>query len=313
MTSLGLSSPARKGHGESLARREARWGYIFLSPWIVGFLAFTLIPMVATLVFSFTNIQLTSSEPVRFVGLANWQALLADERVWSALRVTFSFAALQLPIAVIVPFLIALLLNSRRLIAPGLFRVLFFMPYTVPFVASVVIWEQMENQTSGWIDKALGFFGIAGPNWLNDPALIYPALVLLGLWGVGGGMIVYLGGLSGIPGELYEAARIDGASWLRQLWHITIPMLSPVFLYTLVLGIVDVLQYFLVVEIINNGTGEPGGTTQFYNLFIYKELWTYGDEGMASALAWLLFLITLAITLLVFLAARRWVYYAGER
>ncbi|MGD0019786.1 MAG: sugar ABC transporter permease [Candidatus Limnocylindrales bacterium] len=313
MTSLGLSSPARKGHGESLARREARWGYIFLSPWIVGFLAFTLIPMVATLVFSFTNIQLTSSEPVRFVGLANWQALLADERVWSALRVTFSFAALQLPIAVIVPFLIALLLNSRRLIAPGLFRVLFFMPYTVPFVASVVIWEQMENQTSGWIDQALGFFGIAGPNWLNDPALIYPALVLLGLWGVGGGMIVYLGGLSGIPGELYEAARIDGASWLRQLWHITIPMLSPVFLYTLVLGIVDVLQYFLVVEIINNGTGEPGGTTQFYNLFIYKELWTYGDEGMASALAWLLFLITLAITLLVFLAARRWVYYAGER
>jgi multiple sugar transport system permease protein len=313
MTSLELSSPGRKGRGESLARREARWGYIFLSPWIVGFLAFTLIPMVATLVFSFTNIQLTSSEPVRFVGLANWQALVADERVWSALRVTFSFAALQLPIAVIVPFLIALLLNSRRLIAPGLFRVLFFMPYTVPFVASVVIWEQMENQTSGWIDQALGFFGIAGPNWLNDPALIYPALVLLGLWGVGGGMIVYLGGLSGIPAELYEAARIDGASWLRQLWHITIPMLSPVFLYTLVLGIVDVLQYFLVVEIINNGTGEPGGTTQFYNLFIYKELWTYGDEGMASALAWLLFLITLAITLLVFLAARRWVYYAGER
>ena len=313
MTSLELSSSGRKGRGESLARREARWGYIFLSPWIVGFLAFTLIPMVATLVFSFTNIQLTSSEPVRFVGLANWQALVADERVWSALRVTFSFAALQLPIAVIVPFLIALLLNSKRLIAPGLFRVLFFMPYTVPFVAGVVIWEQMENQTSGWIDQALGFFGIAGPNWLNDPALIYPALVLLGLWGVGGGMIVYLGGLSGIPAELYEAARIDGASWLRQLWHITIPMLSPVFLYTLVLGIVDVLQYFLVVEIINNGTGEPGGTTQFYNLFIYKELWTYGDEGMASALAWLLFLITLAITLLVFLAARRWVYYAGER
>lgn len=174
MTSLELSSSGRKGRGESLARREARWGYIFLSPWIVGFLAFTLIPMVATLVFSFTNIQLTSSEPVRFVGLANWQALVADERVWSALRVTFSFAALQLPIAVIVPFLIALLLNSKRLIAPGLFRVLFFMPYTVPFVAGVVIWEQMENQTSGWIDQALGFFGIAGPNWLNDPALIYP-------------------------------------------------------------------------------------------------------------------------------------------
>ena len=313
MTSLARRRSGRTGRGLSLARREARWGYIFLSPWIVGFLAFTLIPMVATLVFSFTNIKLTSSEPVRFVGLSNWQALLADPQVWSSLRVTLSFAALQLPIAVIVPFLIALLLTSRRLIAPGLFRVLFFMPYTVPFVASVIIWQQMENQTSGWIDQALGFFGIAGPNWLNDPALIYPALVILGLWGVGGGMIVYLGGLSGIPGELYEAARIDGASWLRQLWHITIPMMSPVFLYTLVLGIVDVLQYFLVVEIINNGTGEPGGMTQFYNLYIYHQLWTYQDEGYASALAWLLFLITLGITLLVFLAARRWVYYAGER
>lgn len=313
MTNLALSNSGRKGHGESLARREARWGYTFLSPWIVGFLAFTLIPMVATLVFSFTNIKLTSSEPVRFVGLANWQALVADPQVWSSLKVTLSFAALQLPIAVIVPFLIALLLTSRRLIAPGLFRVLFFMPYTVPFVASVIIWQQMENQTSGWIGQGLGFFGIAGPNWLNDPALIYPALVILGLWGVGGAMIVYLGGLSGIPTELYEAARIDGASWLRQLWHITIPMMSPVFLYTMVLGIVDVLQYFLVVEIINTGTGEPGGMTQFYNLYLYHQLWTYQDEGYASALAWLLFLITLGITLLVFLGARRWVYYAGER
>jgi ABC-type sugar transport system permease subunit len=313
MSSLELRPTGRTGRGESLARREARWGYIFLSPWIVGFLAFTLIPMVTTLIFSFTNIKLTSSEPVRFVGLANWQALLADPRVWSSLKVTFSFAALQLPIAVVVPFLVALLVNSKRLIAPGLFRTLFFMPYTVPFVAGVVIWEQMENQTSGWINQGLGLFGITGPNWLNDPALIYPALVILGLWGIGGGMIVYLGGLSGIPAELYEAARIDGASWLRQLRHITIPMLSPVFLYTLVLGIVDVLQYFLVVEIINNGTGEPGGMTQFYNLFIYKELWTYADEGMASALAWLLFLITLVITLLIFLTARRWVYYASER
>jgi len=313
MTSLALRRAGQSGRGQSLRQREARWGYIFLSPWIVGFLAFTLIPMVATLIFSFTDIKLTSSQPVRFVGLQNWQALFADERVWSSLKVTLSFAALQLPIAVVVPFLMALLLNSKRLIAPGLFRVLFFMPYTVPFVASVVIWEQMENPTSGWIDQVLGFFGVTGPNWLNDPALIYPALVLLGLWGVGGAMVVYLGGLSGIPSELYEAARIDGAGWLRQLWHITVPMMSPVFLYTLVLGIVDVLQYFLVVEIINNGTGEPGGATQFYNLFIYKELWTYSDEGMASALAWLLFLITLAITMLVFFAARRWVYYAGER
>jgi len=312
----------------SLARREARWGYIFLSPWIVGFLAFSLIPMVATLVFSFTNIELNSNQPVQFVGLKNWQDMIADPQVAASLRVTLSFALLQLPLAVILPFLVALLINSKRLIAPGLFRVLFFMPYTVPFVAGVVIWEQMENPTSGWIasfiqgiNRLLSFVlsplnvsvNMTPPTWLNDPSLIYPALVLLGLWGIGGGMIVYLGGLQGIPTELYDAAKIDGAGWWGQLRNVTLPMLSPVFLYTLVLSIVDVLQYFLVVQVINNGTGEPAGTTNFYNLYLYKTFFTYGHEGYASAMAWLLFVITLVITLGVFLSARRWVYYAGER
>jgi ABC-type sugar transport system permease subunit len=315
MTSLAEGRPAR-GKGSSMARREARWGYIFLSPWIVGFLAFTLVPMVATLIFSFTDITLDPNSPVHWVGLHNWQRLLSDPQVWKSLGVTISFAAIQLPIAVLVPFLIALLLNSKRLIAPGLFRVLFFMPYTVPFVAGILIWQQMENQTSGWIDgaiRAIPFLHLTGPNWLSDPGVIYPALVMLGLWGVGGGMIVYLGGLAGIPTDLYEAARIDGAGWWSQLRHITIPMMSPVFLYTLVLGIVDVLQYFLVVEVINNGTGEPGGSTFFYNLYVYKNMYAYKDEALASAMAWLLFLITLGITLVVFLSARRWVYYAGER
>jgi ABC-type sugar transport system permease subunit len=309
MTGLAL----RRSKGASLAQREARWGYIFLSPWIIGFLAFTLIPMVATFVFSFTNIELNSNRPVEFVGLKNWQDIFGDSQMWASLGVTLKFAILQLPLAVILPFLIAMLVNSKRLIAPGLFRILFFMPYTVPFVAGVVIWEQMENPTSGWIGQFLGIFGISAPNWLNDPTLIYPALVILGLWGVGGGMIVYLGGLQGIPSELYDAAKIDGAGWWGQLWHVTIPMMTPVFLYTLVLSIVDVLQYFLVVQVINNGVGEPGGTTMFYNLWLYKNFFTYGHEGYASAMAWFLFAITLVITLGVFASARRWVYYAGER
>jgi ABC-type sugar transport system permease subunit len=323
---LPAESPPRRR--QSLARREARLGYLFISPWIVGFLAFSLIPMVATLVFSFTSIELTSNEPVRFVGLKNWQDMLADPQVWSSLRVTLSFAALQLPLAVMLPFLVAMLVNSKKLIAPGLFRILFFMPYTVPFVAGIVIWEQMENPTSGWIAAfiksvndvstfLLGPFHVVvnmtPPTWLNDPSLIYPALVILGLWGIGGGMIVYLGGLQGIPTELYDAAKIDGAGWWGQLRHVTLPMMSPVFLYTLVLSIVDVLQYFLVVQVINNGTGEPAGMTGFYNLYLYKNFFTYGHEGYASAMAWLLFIITLVITLGVFFSARKWVYYAGER
>ena len=320
MTSLAIKGRSRTS---SLAAREARWGFLFLLPWIIGFLAFTLIPMVATFVFSFTNIQLLKNEPVQFVGLDNWTAMVNDPTVWAALGISLKFALLQLPIAVILPFMVAMLVNSKRLMAPGLFRVLFVLPYTVPFVAGVVIWEQMENPTDGWIawfiktvlQPFANPFGIqlTPPTWLNDPVLIYPALVILGLWGLGGGMIVYLGGLQGIPTELYEAVRIDGAGWWRQLWHITIPMMTPVFLYTLVLSIVDVLQYFLVVQIINQGTGEPGGTTNFYNLYLYKNFFTYGNEGYASAMAWLLFAITLVITLAVFASARKWVYYAGER
>lgn len=298
----------------SLARREALWGFAFLSPWIVGFLALTLVPMLATLAFTFTNIDLAQEEPVRFVGLDNYARLVADGDAWRSLLVTLKYAALSLPVGLVIPFSIALLINSRYIRGRSAFRILFFLPYVVPFVAGVLIWEGMLNAESGWVNGLLRFIGIANPpNWLNEPGFVYPALVTIGIWGIGAGIIINLAGLQGIPTELYDAANIDGAGWWKTLRHITLPLMSPVIFYTLILGVVEVLQYFLVPLVINNGTGDPGGSTLFYNLYLYKVFFTYQDMSYGATLAWLLFVLTLGISLLLFWSARRWVYYAGER
>lgn len=297
-----------------LARREALWGYLFISPWLIGFLVFTLAPMVASLGFTFTNLSLAQEQPLAFVGLRNWQAMLSDKQAWESLGVTFKFAMLQLAMIMVLPFLLAIGLNSRNLKGPSGFRVLFFLPYVIPFVSGVLIWQGMLNLETGWINGFLRTIGIENPpNWLNDTATIYPALVFIGVWGVGAGIIVNLSGLRGIPSELYDAANIDGAGWWGTLRNVTLPLMSPVLLYTLILGIVEVLQYFLVPLVINNGTGEPGGTTAFFNLYLYKTFFTYQNMAYGATLAWLLFGVTLAISLVVFRTSRRWVYYAGER
>jgi multiple sugar transport system permease protein len=270
--------------------------------------------MLVTLGFTFTNVNLTQTQPLRFVGLENYQAVFSDASTWQSLTVTLKYALLALPIAVILPLAVALLLGSRHLRGSGAFRVLFFLPYVVPFVAGVLIWQSMLNVDSGWIDQFLMFLGVQDPpNWLQDPTWIYPGLVLLGVWGIGAGVIVYLAGLTGIPTEYYDAARIDGAGVWASFRHVTLPLLSPVIFYTLILAIVDVLQYFLVPLVLNQGTGEPGGTTLFLNLYIYKNFFAYQNMSYGATLAWILFGLTLAITLLVFASARRWVYYAAER
>jgi ABC-type sugar transport system permease subunit len=228
------------------------------------------------------------------------------------LLVTFKFALIALPVFMLLPFFVAMLVNSRHLMGTSAFRVLFFLPYVVPFVAGVLIWQQMLSD-AGWVNDFLRAIGISNPpDWLQDPAWIYPGLVIMGVWGIGAGIIVYLAGLKGVPTELYDAANIDGAGWWATLRHITIPMLSPVFLYTLILGIVEVLQYFLVPLVLKNGTGEPGGSTLFFNLYLYKTFFTFQNMSYGATLAWLLFGITLVITLVVFRLSRRWVYYAGD-
>jgi multiple sugar transport system permease protein len=315
MTAPSVARPRRPAlpRRSGLAWRRARWGYVFIAPWIVGFLLFTLFPMLATLAFTFTNINLDQSDPLTFVGLRNWQTLIADKQTWDSLVVTLKYALLALPVAVALPLLVALMLHSRHLKGSGAFRVLFYLPYVVPFIAGVLIWGGMLSNESGWINDSLRAIGIGDPpDWLQDPTWIYSGLVIMGIWGIGAGMIVYLAGLKGIPSELYDAARIDGAGAFAQIRYVTIPMISPVIFYTLILACVEVLQYFLVPLVLKNGTGEPGGSTYFYNLYIYKNFFTFQNMAYGATLAWLLFGITLAITLILFRLSRRWVYYAGE-
>ena len=296
-----------------LARREARQGLLFISPWIVGFLAFTLFPMAATLAFTFLNITLAQDTPLRFVGLDNYVRMLNDQHVWQSLGVTIRFAILWLPTSIVVPFVVALGLNSKYLRGAGIMRTLFFLPYVVPFVAGVLVWEQMLTD-DGWINTFLNLIGVANPpSWLFDAGWIYPALVFIGIWGIGAGIVINLAGLRGIPTELYEAARIDGAGGWATLRNVTIPMMSPIIFYTLILGVVDVLQYFLVPLVLKNGTGEPAGSTNFYNLNLYQTFFTFQEMSYGATLAWFLFAITLFVTLVLFMLARGRVFYAGER
>jgi multiple sugar transport system permease protein len=297
-----------------IARREARSGYLFIAPWIIGFLAFTLIPMIVSLAFTFTNVNLDQQAPLEFVGLKNYAQLFADKQTWDSLAVTIRFALFNLPIAITLPFVIALVMNSPLLRGASLFRIGWFLPYVIPFVSGVFAWQGMLNLETGWVNIVLKLIGISNPpNWLQDTAWVYPSLAFIGIWSIGAALIVNLAGLKGIPTELYDAARIDGAGWLAQLRNVTLPMMSPVIFYSLILGVVDVLQYFLVPLVLNNGTGEPDGTTNFFNLYLYHNFFSFQRMSYGATMAWLLFAITLAVTLVLFRTSRRWVFYAGER
>lgn len=301
-----------------LARREAQWGLFFISPWLIGFVLFYLAPMITSLGFSLFDFTLSNPEATHFIGLDNWRRmLLEDPNVWESMWVTFRFALISLPIGIGLAFGLAVLLNSKELMGRNLFRALFYAPTMVPFIASILIWTQVLNPNTGWINRllqTLGFTAIGsnGLRWLDDSNLIYIAYTFIGIWGIGNSILIYLASLQGVPTELYEAAHIDGASWLQRLRKITIPMVTPVIFYNLITSLVGLLQYFIVPWVLNNGSGYPQGSTRFYMILFYKQAFTFQNMGYGSSLAWLLFIIALAITLFLFGTARYWVYYAGE-
>ena len=295
-----------------MERREAQWGLLFISPWIVGLAIFYAFPIVASLLLTFFDASLTGAERhFTFIGLDNWIRFFNDPMAWKALGVTVRFTLLTLPVGIFVPLAVALVLNSKALVAPGLFRVLWFLPYVIPFVAGIIGWLGVIGQ-NGPLNTLLEFFGVKdAPLWTNDPGLIYPALVLMGIWGIGSAIVVYLSGLGGVPTELYEAAMVDGAGWWASLRHITLPMITPVIFYNLILGVAGSLQYFLVPQVLNGGNGNPEGSTLFFNIYLFKSFFTYQDPSYGATLAWVLFLITLALSLILFGTQKRWVYYAG--
>jgi multiple sugar transport system permease protein len=295
-----------------MERREAQWGFLFISPWIVGLAIFYAFPIVASLLLTFFDASLTGAERhFTFIGVDNWIRFFNDPMAWKALGVTVRFTLLTLPVGIFVPLAVALILNSKALVAPGLFRVLWFLPYVIPFVAGIIGWLGVIGQ-NGPLNTLLELFGVKdAPLWTNDAGLIYPALVLMGIWGIGSAIVIYLSGLGGVPTELYEAAMVDGAGWWASLRHITLPMITPVIFYNLILGVAGSLQYFLVPQVLNGGNGNPEGSTLFFNIYLFKSFFTYQDPSYGATLAWVLFLITLGLSLILFGTQKRWVYYAG--
>ncbi len=288
---------------------QRKWGLIFISPWILGFLFFFLAPMLASLVFSFMEFDLIRPEDARFIGFENYRQWFGDPLVWESLLVTVKFAAIMIPFSLALPLGFAWLLTSRSLWGKPFFRTLFFMPTIVPFVSVVFIWGGFLNSQTGWLNKMLGTVGIGEPDWLNSTFWIYPALALIGAWGVGNAMLLFIAGIQGIPKELYEAAEVDGSNTWHKFRSITVPMISPILFYNLVLAVIALFQYFLVPFVLKNGTGDPANSTLFYSLYFFKTAFTFNDMGYGATLAWMLFLIIMIITLIMFGTARYWVYY----
>lgn len=292
-------------------QRQRRWGLIFLSPWIFGFLVFTLFPMIASLYFSFTNFKI--GEPIQFIGITNWQRLFTDQNTSQSLWVTFRFALISTPIAIGIPLFMATLLNSKILWGKPILRVLFYMPFMVPAVSSIFIWQSFLNGQTGWLNRLLRLVGIAEPpNWLFDPSMLTWGLVLLGLWGVGNAMLTMLASMQGVPTELYEAAEVDGANGFTKWYRITLPLISPVILYNLVLSVIGLMNYFLPAYVLTNTT-RSNPETNFFNLNLYRTAFQFNEMGFASAQAWFIFLIALALTVIIFGTSNRWVYYAGDK
>ena len=285
-------------------RRELLKGLAFISPWLIGFVAFTLTPIALSFYFSLCDYSLVQS-PV-FRGGENYRLLSADPLFWRALGNTFYYAALSLPAGMIVALALAMLLNTK-VAGQSIYRTLIFLPSLVPIVASSMIWLWFFNTRLGLLNLLLGTIGVNDPpGWLSDPQWAMPSLAIMSLWGVGHTVMIYLAGLQDVPSELYEAAELDGAGAMRKMWHVTLPAISPVILFNLIIGIIGTLQVFAQPYIITRGG--PARATYFYTLYLYENAFKYLKMGYASAMAWILFAIILLLTALAFWSSRHWVH-----
>ncbi|MCB0082644.1 MAG: sugar ABC transporter permease [Caldilineaceae bacterium] len=270
-------------------------GYLFISPFILGFLLWFLIPALTAVWLTFTDWNLI--RPPRYVGLDNILQLGRDTLFWQSLKVTTIFTLASVPVGLVVSFLLALLMNTR-VRGISLFRTIYYLPSIVPAVASAVLWAWIFNTDFGLANVVLTALGLPKIQWLQDPSWALPALIIMSLWGLGATMVIYLAGLQGIPAVFYEAAEIDGAGRWAQLRHITIPLMSPVIFFNLIIGIIGTFQVFTAGFLITDGG--PQNSTLFYVLYLYRNGFEFLKMGYSAALAWVLFFIIMALTLFVF-------------
>jgi multiple sugar transport system permease protein len=309
-TQSAAAAPIRPRRWTRSTKRNLRNGLLFISPWIVGTLVLTVYPIVASLYYSFTDYNVVS--PPKWIGLGNYTELFGDPQLIAAIKNTLYYAALYVPLTLVVSVAIAMLLNLQ-VRGVTIYRAIFFLPYTIPQVVLAILWAWILNPQFGIANRALAAMDLPQIGWLSDPSWSKPSLVLMGLWAsIGGTVIIFLAGLKDISRQLYEAAEIDGAGAVRRTFHITLPMLTPTIFYNLILGVIGALQTFTTVYVVSNGEGGPLNSTMFYGLLLYQNAFRYFRMGYASAMAWLLFVFIFVLTLILFKTSNRWVHYEGD-
>jgi len=289
-------------------RRDMLVGLLFASPWLIGFLGFTLFPILSSFYYSFTRYDLL--RPPVFLGLDNYtNILMNDEDFRTVAYNTLWWVVFSTPLGVLSAFLMALLLNTN-IIGRSFFRAVFFFPSIVPVVVTAFVWQFLLNIQYGAVNSTLQFLGFPVVPFLSNPDIVKPTLVLIHMWSQGAAMVIFLATLQDVPRTLYEAATMDGASALRRLWHITIPMVSPVILFNMVMSFISGFQYFTLPWLLTSGG--PNQASEFYSLFLYRNAFVYLRMGKANALAWLLFALIIVFTTLLFRLSGRLVFYAGN-
>ena len=279
----------------------------FISPWIIGFLAFFVYPLLLSLYFSFTEYNLL--QPPKWVGLQNYSNLTEDTHYQNAVGNTVYFVAFSVPLGVLTAFIIAFLLN-QQLRLRVLLRMIFYIPIVVPISATAILWMWIFNSNWGLLNNLLALIGIQGPSWLGSPSWSKPSLIIMQLWLVGGSVLIFLAALQDVPRALYDAAMVDGANAIRRVWHVTIPMVTPAILFSLLTGMIAAFQTFANAWIMTDGG--PIRSTEFYVLYLYDNGFRFFRMGYASAMAWILFGVVVVVTMILFRTSARWVYYGGE-
>ncbi|MDN3017253.1 sugar ABC transporter permease [Paenibacillus sp. BSR1-1] len=295
-----------------MKKTKKRWDIIvpllFIAPWIIGFLAFTLGPLLYSLFISFFDWPIVGE--AKFIGLDNYKTMFTEDPLfWESLGVTVKFAALFVPLNIITSLFLAILLN-QKVKGYSFFRTFFYLPSVISGVALAMIWAWVYNGEYGILNYFLSLIGVKGPDWLNNPNWALIAMVIASLWGQGTMMLIFLAGLKAIPGELYEAASIDGANKIQQFFKITIPMLTPTILFNLITTIISAFQQLTLALVLTGGG--PLKSTYFYAMYVYENAFKYFKMGYSSANAWFMFVIVLVLTLIVFKSSSAWVYYEGE-
>jgi multiple sugar transport system permease protein len=296
---------SKKKDSLSLSKVESKWGLILALPAILGFILWTAGPMIASLVLSFTSWDAVTSP--KLIGLSNYRKLLIEDPLFKkSLGVTLYYSVGSVPLVLAIAFIVALLLN-QKVRGLSFFRTAFYLPSIVPAVASAMIWIWLFNPDFGLLNQFLGILNLPKLQWIYSETQVIPSLILMSIWGMGGSMIIFLAGLQGVPEQLYEAVEVDGGNWWHKFRYITIPMMTPIIFFNLIMGIIGTLQTFNQAYVMTSGG--PNYASLFYVYYLYLNAFNYGAMGYSCALAWILFLIVLGLTLIVLRSSSYWVYY----